>query len=235
MNVFIGIDPSINSTGLTILKYDNNKLVNEKFFIIKPNKLTKKEEKISIKNFKYLIYNKIDISEYKDDNHKGEYCKTLNMIEISELIYKTICKNTHKDDNITISMEGISYGSSIRTKSIFDLAGLNYLIRNLIIKNGHMKLLICPPQEIKKFASGKGNSLKDILVNSFLILYPKYEIIPKLDDLVDSYYMAKYCYEIKENRMDQKINIEFMRMMNEQSGTWNKNIIIKYEKLKTSN
>jgi len=202
MNVFIGIDPSINSTGLTILKYDNNKLVNEKFFIIKPNKLTKKEEKISIRNFKYLLYNKIDISEYKDDNHKGEYYKTLNMIEISELIYKTICKNTHKDDDITISMEGISYGSSIRTKSIFDLAGLNYLIRYLIIKNGHMKLLICPPQEIKKFASGKGNSLKDILVNSFLILYPKYEIIPKLDDLVDSYYMAKYCYEFNKYNMN---------------------------------
>lgn len=196
MNVFIGIDPSINSTGLTILKYDNNQLVNENFFIIKPNKLTKKEEKISIRNFKYLLYNKIDVSEYKDDNHKGEYYKTLNMIEISELIYKTICKNTHKDDNIIISMEGISYGSSIRTKSIFDLAGLNYLIRNLIIKNGHMKLFICPPQEIKKFASGKGNSLKDILVNSFLILYPKYEIISKLDDLVDSYYMAKYAYQI---------------------------------------
>ena len=195
MNVFIGIDPSINSTGLTILKYDNNELINEKFFIIKPNKLTKREEKISIRNFKYLLYNKIDVSEYKDDNHKGEYYKTINMIEISELIYKTICKNTHKDDNIVISMEGISYGSSIRTKSIFDLAGLNYLIRYLIIKSGHMKLIICPPQEIKKFASGKGNSLKDILINSFLILYPKYEIIPKLDDLVDSYYMSKYAYE----------------------------------------
>ena len=195
MNVFIGIDPSINSTGLTILKYDNNELVNEKFFIIKPNKLTKKEENISLKNFKYLIYNKIDLSEYKENNHDSEYYKTINIIEISELIYKTICKNTHKDDNIVISMEGISYGSSIRTKSIFDLAGLNYLIRNLIIKNGHMKLLICPPQEIKKFASGKGNSLKDILINSFLILYPKYEIIPKLDDLVDSYYMSKYAYQ----------------------------------------
>lgn len=195
MNVFIGIDPSINSTGLTILKYNNNELVNEKFFIIKPNKLTKKEESISLKNFKYLIYNKIDLSEYKENNHDSEYYKTINMIEISELIYKTICKNTHKDDNIVISMEGISYGSSIRTKSIFDLAGLNYLIRNLIIKNGHMKLIICPPQEIKKFASGKGNSLKDILINSFLILYPKYEIIPKLDDLVDSYYMAKYVYQ----------------------------------------
>lgn len=195
MNVFIGIDPSINSTGLTILKYNNNELVNEKFFIIKPNKLTKKEESISLKNFKYLIYNKIDLSEYKENNHDSEYYKTINMIEISELIYKTICKNTHKDDNIVISMEGISYGSSIRTKSIFDLAGLNYLIRYLIIKSGHMKLFICPPQEIKKFASGKGNSLKDILINSFLILYPKYEIIPKLDDLVDSYYMAKYVYQ----------------------------------------
>ena len=196
MDVFVGIDPSINSTGLTILKSFNNQLVDQKFFIIKPDKLTKKESKIDITNFKYLLYPKVDISMFKGDNHNAEYYKTINMIKIAELIYNTIVDNTLQDDDITISMEGISYGSSIRTKSIFDLAGLNYLIRNLIIKNGHMKLLICPPQEIKKFASGKGNSLKDILINSFLILYPEYEIIPKLDDLVDSYYMAKYCYEI---------------------------------------
>ena len=196
MNFFIGIDPSINSTGVTILKYDENNLIDKYFFIIKPNKLTKKEEKISIKNFEYILYDKIDISIYKDiNNHFSEYYKTINMITISETIFNLIDKYTNKDDQIYISMEGISYGSSLKTKSIFDLAGLNYLIRYHVIKSGHMNLTICPPQEIKKFASGKGNSNKDILINSFVVIYPEFNQIPKIDDLVDSYYMANYAYE----------------------------------------
>lgn len=193
MNVFIGIDPSINSTGLTILKYDQNKLNNQYFFIIKPNKLTKKESNINIDNFQYIIYEKIDINMYKSiDSHFSENNKTLNMINIAESIFNIINNYTSEDDNIYVSMEGISYGSSNKTKSIYDLAGLNYLIRYLIIKNGHIKLFICPPQEIKKFASGKGNANKEILISSFIIIFPEFQQLTKLDDLVDSYYMAKY-------------------------------------------
>ena len=44
MNIFVGIDPSINSTGVCILENDDNKEhVNYKFYIIKNNKITKKE------------------------------------------------------------------------------------------------------------------------------------------------------------------------------------------------
>lgn len=197
MNFYIGIDPSINSTGLTILKYDDqNLLIDEYFFIIKPDKLTRNEKNISIENFQYIIYKK---EKYKDlDNHLSEYYKTLNMINIAENIINIIKTYTTKEDNIYISMEGISYGSSLKTKSIYDLSGLNYLIRYLIIKNEHMKLIICPPSEIKKFASGLGNANKDILISSFVMLYPSFKVISKLDDLVDSYYMAKYAYMNKQ-------------------------------------
>lgn len=200
MNIFIGIDPSINSTGITIQKFNNDKLVNQKFYIIKPNKLTKKEEKVCIKNFEYIIYEKFDTSQYKD-THLTEYYKTLSLINISNAILELINKYPHtKEDTIIIVMEGISYGSVSKTKSIYDLAGLNYLIRYNIIshinKNEHIKLIICPPSEIKKFASGKGNSTKDILIEAFLILYSQFSIISKIDDLVDSYFMCQYGKEI---------------------------------------
>ena len=42
MDVFVGIDPSLNSTGLCILKYDNEEKISEYFAIIKPDKLSKK-------------------------------------------------------------------------------------------------------------------------------------------------------------------------------------------------
>ena len=66
MNIFVGIDPSINSTGVCILETDdNNKQVNCKFYIIKNNKLTKKESKAgddNAKMFQYVLYDKLDTS-----------------------------------------------------------------------------------------------------------------------------------------------------------------------------
>lgn len=195
MNIYIGIDPSINSTGVCIQKYnDKDILKKEYFFIIKPNKLTKKEEKINIVDFQYLLYNKIDLSIYKN-SHEQEYYKTMNILSIMEKIDNIINQYTHKNDHVTIIMEGISYGSSLRTKSIFDLAGLNYLLRYTIINHKNVQLCICPPAEIKKFASGKGNSDKDILCEAFLVLYPQFEGIKKIDDIVDAYFMCKYGVE----------------------------------------
>ena len=43
--LYVGIDPSINSTGITIARYENNVEVEIKFYIIKNGKLTKKELK----------------------------------------------------------------------------------------------------------------------------------------------------------------------------------------------
>lgn len=198
MDVFIGIDPSINSTGICIKKYKDNKLYKTQFFNIK-SKLTKKEESINIKNFKFVLYNKLDIQEYKEDNHQHEYYKTVNLIDVVDKIWEVIKKNITSKDNVTIAMEGISYGSSIRTKSIYDLAGLNYLIRLYIIKNGHINLCICPPSEIKKFASGKGNSQKDILVEAFLILFPNLSELKKVDDIADAYFMCEYAIRLSSN------------------------------------
>ena len=190
-NVFIGIDPSINSTGIYIQQYNDDRLIKEHTYIIKPTKLTKQEQNIHIKNFDYIIYNKLDISKNDISNsHIIELNKTNNMITIATNI-NTIVKKYKKCDNVYVILEGISYGSQ-KTKSIFDLAGLNYLIRYFIITNTDAKLIICPPQEIKKFASGKGNSQKDILTEAFLIIYPQFNELKKIDDIVDAYFMCQY-------------------------------------------
>lgn len=181
------------------MKYKDNKLYKTHFFIIKPNKLTKKEEHINIREFNFELYEKSDLKDVKkDDNHEYELEKTINIIHIVDKIFEIIKKYTSRKDVINIVMEGLSYGSSQRTQSIFDLAGLNYLIRNIIIKN-NMNLIICPPAEIKKFASGKGNSNKDIIVEAFTILFPKFSAIPKLDDLADAYFMCCYANVINQN------------------------------------
>jgi hypothetical protein len=62
-NIYVGIDPSVNSTGVCISVYDDNdNLLEEKFYIVKPDKLTKKEDAAESKHiskfaFCYMIKN----------------------------------------------------------------------------------------------------------------------------------------------------------------------------------
>ena len=200
--LYVGIDPSINSTGITIARYENDVEVEIKFYIIKNGKLTKRESAAndSIDNFEYIIYNKIDLTQFKDDNHVFEYYKTKNMVEVVNTIYDLILNEVKKYSAIVnIVIEGISYGSSIRTKSIFDLAGLNYMIRYKLITSDikHLNLTIATPSNIKKYATGKGNANKESIMTIFKYIFPEMQNIPKLDDIADSYFMAMFSRDIE--------------------------------------
>ena len=212
MNYFIGIDPSINSTGLCIQKYDGDEKVSEYFVIVKPadNKkdeskwLSKKEQHAeeSIYSLQYCFYTHYDISKENDDAHQSEYAKSQNLISCAKTIKEIVRRYTNDNaENIYIVIEGISYGSVKRTKSIFDLAGLNYLIREkFIIPDSRYVFTIVTPSEIKKFASGNGNCNKDIMVSLFTTIHPSYQIVPKLDDISDAFFMSNYAKEIYEKR-----------------------------------
>lgn len=200
--LYVGIDPSINSTGITIARYENDVETEIKFYIIKNGKLTKRESAAndSIDNFEYIIYNKIDLTQFKDDNHVFEYYKTKNMVEVVNTIYDLILNEVKKYSAIVnVVIEGISYGSSIRTKSIFDLAGLNYMIRYKLITSDiqHLNLTIATPSNIKKYATGKGNANKESIMTIFKYIFPEMQNIPKLDDIADSYFMAMFSRDIE--------------------------------------
>lgn len=200
--LYVGIDPSINSTGITIARYENDVEAEIKFYIIKNSKLTKRESAAndSIDNFEYIIYNKIDLTQFKDDNHVFEYYKTKNMVEVVNTIYDLILNEVKKYSAIVnVVIEGISYGSSIRTKSIFDLAGLNYMIRYKLITGDiqHLNLSIATPSNIKKYATGKGNANKESIMTIFKYIFPEMQNIPKLDDIADSYFMAMFSRDIE--------------------------------------
>lgn len=195
MNVFIGIDPSINSTGMTI----RNDTGYCRFFIIKGDKLTKKEKNAQLDNseiFEYCLYQKENV---KDTNnaHERELVKAHNLSTIADTIYNIIeeilwqFKKTNSIDSITICMEGISYGS-IHSAAVMDLAGLNYLIRDRLYHHTVVgTLLVTPPAEIKKFYTGSGNANKQLMISTFKGSFPDFDL-PKIDDICDSEAMAKY-------------------------------------------
>lgn len=206
-NMYVGIDPSINNTGLTILIYDasGDRLYSQKFFVVTGNKLTKKQNEVQNKYslmFEYYKYDKQDVHDTMN-NIEREFTKTMNFIEIVNTIDSIIKKEAllYDINNITVCQEGISYGSSIRTKSVFDLAGLNYMIRGYFMKKDNINFIIATPSEIKKFATGSGVASKDLMLSMFKTFllssqYPDFDI-PKMDDIADSYFMAKFAKEWK--------------------------------------
>lgn len=201
-DVYIGIDPSINSTGVTIMLVDTSTLrgLEEQYFIVKGSKLTKKEQVANdtLGNFEYLLYEKKDLKG--TDEYQREKYKAINLINIATTIYRNIeilldvWKVKYEDDyigDIYCCMEGISYGS-IHSSAVMDLAGLNYLIRSFIMKIVQYNLYVCPPAQIKMFATGVGNAKKEQMVESFVSIHPEMKQIPKNDDLADSYFMCKW-------------------------------------------
>lgn len=204
MNVFIGIDPSINSTGMTI-RTDTGFC---RFFIIKGDKLTKKEKNAQSNNseiFEYCLYQKENV---KDTNnaHERELAKAHNLSTIADTIYNIIeellqqFRKTSTVDSVTICMEGISYGS-IHSAAVMDLAGLNYLIRDRLHHHTVVgTLLVTPPAEVKRFYTGSGNANKQLMISTFKGSFPDFDL-PKIDDVCDSEGMAKYARDwFEKNR-----------------------------------
>jgi Holliday junction resolvasome RuvABC endonuclease subunit len=208
MNICIGVDPSMNSSGIAILTCDDDfKIIKEQFYIIKPDKLTKRETlaKETYKDlFDYILYDRLDPAQ-ATNNHDAEFWKTLNMVSVVQKISDITAEYINGENNVYVLQEGISYGSSIRTKSIFDLAGLNYLLRNAFIQNKNVIFTIATPSEIKKFTTGSGNCKKEQMVELFKITHTDFEL-PKLDDISDAYWMAKYAYKIMVNKHEENLN-----------------------------
>lgn len=152
IDLFIGIDPSINSTGITILEYESCMVESyvqhraETFYVIK-DKLTKKESTI-IENYKKLhsdfnavVYDK-HVRTSNNSSSGNEVLKTINLINIVEEIKKILklyIKKIKFNDSFDgvrcfVTIEANAYSAGGRTVSLIELAGLNYLIRNAVIE-----------------------------------------------------------------------------------------------------
>lgn len=194
-DIYVGVDPSINSSGVTLLVVDENEqLVEEHFFIIKPGKLNRNEQKAeqeNIEKFEYILYDKI-APDKESNNTENELAKTKNFIEICKKVKEIASKYRMKyEARFHFCQEGISYGSTKRTKSVFDLAGLNFMLRWTILTISDSELIIATPGEIKKFASGNGNCNKETMVTLFVASHKDFNL-PKIDDISDAYWMAQF-------------------------------------------
>ncbi len=196
--ISIGIDPSINSTGICVMDcraafdtvtgkttYD----INTEYYIIgtKPTKATTKFVEENSDKFVFVDYGKDDIP--KDaEYYKKELVKTENIMKSAESLNEILSSAC---PDIAV-MEGVSYGSTSGA-SIVDLAGLNFVYRSVILEKVCDDMVIASPMEIKKFATGNGGVDKDTMLKVWK-LCEKLELDQKakLDDLADAYFMALY-------------------------------------------
>lgn len=178
--VIIGIDPSINSTGICINK-DNCYT----YYIIS-SKMTKKMENFTHSKVKFLPYNKESYTdmEYSDK----ETVKSNNLYNIVKIIEDLIKK--YKPDNII--MEGISYGSTSGS-ALVDLSGLNYMIRMVCI-NSQIPFTIVSPSGLKKFVCANGQADKELIIESWKKMDKNIQDISdiKIDDLADAFFLSNH-------------------------------------------
>lgn len=178
----IGIDPSLNSTGICINR--NGKC---KYYII-TSKMTKKMLSFSNQYITYSPYIKQDTNKKENEYTQVEYNKAQNIYNICKNI-EAIIKEEHPNK---VYIEGISYGS-LGSAALVDLSGLNFAIRNTLLDN-EIEFEVVSPSQNKKFATGNGAADKELMVFSWLKIEKHLANITeiKIDDLADAYFLSNY-------------------------------------------
>lgn len=195
--IFMGLDLSINSSGICIYNAENKKTI---YYII-GSKFTKKALSSSQIIVNLQSYDKKDIDK-NSEYYIKENTKTHNIYNIVNEIEKLILK--YKPN--VISIEGVSFQSS---GSVVDLAGLNYMVRNIAMNN-NINIFIASPTQNKKFATGNGQAEKDVMISAWKKADPKVLDIPsciKIDDLADAYFLARYAEFVYNIKIDDYIDV----------------------------
>ena len=180
----IGIDPSINCTGVCVWDTETDA---HNYYMI-PSKITKKMQSFSDPYIKIIPYT-------KKDNKGLEYSEK-EMVKFDNIY--NICINIEKicdmipHSNIEVYMEGVSYGST-GSAALVDLSFLNASIR-MLMKQKDIKFIIVSPTSLKKFACANGQADKDIIIDAWKRMDSNISHITgiKIDDLADSYFLAHY-------------------------------------------
>ena len=189
-HVTIGIDPSINSTGICVSGV--NKQFNIYYLI--PSKITKKsiEWANDIDWINIYEYNKLSIKEI-DKYHEKESIKFNNLVALVKTLSGILDDIMKKYIIDRVVMEGVSYGS-VKGAALVDLSFLSALIRMNLYQH-NLEFFIVSPTEVKKYAVGNGSAEKSIMIMSWKKLDKNIQSLPnwfKCDDLADAYFMAHY-------------------------------------------
>jgi Holliday junction resolvasome RuvABC endonuclease subunit len=179
----IGIDYSLTSPALCVHTGDSWNIRNCQFYFL--------TDKPKYEGKTYQLNGTLH-EEWRCDQERYE--------NISEWAMDII--RQHNPRRIVI--EGYSFGSK---GQVFNLGENTGLLKYKLFKE-KLSFVIIPPTTIKKFAVGKGNANKDLIEERFLqesnidvrkILGMTAKQYNPSSDVADSYFMAKYAWELEQN------------------------------------
>ncbi len=177
----IGLDLSINSTGVCICEDDKDPV----YYFIIPDKLSKKQKAASQhKRINFITYDKIKGNDDHNINH------------ITGKIMEIIREKIDLTDNIKVVIEDVALAA--RGSSIITLTLLNGWMRCLLAQNG-IDYITVPPTQWKKVMLGNGSADKELIVycwsaidNSACVALMNNGIVAKHIDIADAYFLSKY-------------------------------------------
>jgi hypothetical protein len=213
MKTIIGIDLSLNSTGICILRGNHINLVSVFKTDNNIEKIFSRNDHFTLlgecKELKMILKNK-ELDKSKE-YHIREREKISNFVSLANEIKDAIIESIAECDDVYIGMEGISFGSP--GNSLIDISMLTGILRSEILKilgNDSGRFFVFSPTAIKKFA-GKGNFKKIEMYDSLcsqtevnsdfitLIKEKKEMMVTKsgtvkkpTEDIIDSIWVAKF-------------------------------------------
>lgn len=175
MEIFVGIDLSYKSTGITIYNQSLNEMVFYRVVSDKPKPLSK------INTIRYSVpYNFKFTDNVSDEFTLKEKEKSLKSImcvrTIIKCIHNYISKLESKPTKIVFGLEAhlmpVINGTN-QFQGLSGLIGLNYILREHIIMYGFKNniptdLCILSPSEIKKVFTGNGRADKFSMFDAFM-------------------------------------------------------------------
>lgn len=155
---------------------------------------------------KYLIETFKHKTVFKATGYEVPW-KYINNTDRFNQISKWAMKIINEAEPDHIAIEGYSMGST--TGRAFDIAENTMLLKYKMYNKGWKEPLIYAPTSVKKFATGKGNAGKQLLLEAFktennvnlndILGMKTQKPANPVSDIIDSYYITKMLHEDSMN------------------------------------
>jgi hypothetical protein len=142
----IGIDISIDSTGMSILR--EGEIIISNFTVQKRNAGWIKKT-MDVIDYEFINYTYKDIDNYTE----SEIMKLREFDHVTDLIFNKIIGNINKREKTMIAIEGYNYSRIKNTNSIIDIVSFSTLLRIKLLSLSKLeKLIIISPATVKSKA-----------------------------------------------------------------------------------
>jgi len=177
--VFVGLDLSVNHLGMVAL-YSNEKPMD--YFLVVDKK-------------KHVVSGKTVLLPKKEKEESRENYEARRRLWITGMVinyFRVLC--VYELENIYLNIEDYAY--SARSNSVTKIAEISGIIRNWAYQK-EIKVRLTDPKSLKLFATGSGNSGKEIMIEcaSENGIFEDSKLSPiddgPLGDFADAYWLAK--------------------------------------------